>query len=237
MSDGWTESSAAWIASQGDGGDFGRRFVLDAPMLARVRVGGFTRALDVGCGEGRFCRMLRAEGVDAVGVDPTEPLIDCARERDPAGDYRLGRAEALDFPDAAFDLVVSYLSLIDVADFRTGLAEMVRVLAPGGALLIANLNSFATASVVDGWVEEPGREPRFCIDHYLREQARWVEWRGIRIRNWHRPLSAYIGALLGHGLTLAYFDEPPATGGGVHRIARYGRVPHFHIMEWRKPVA
>jgi hypothetical protein len=30
-------------------------------------------------------------------------------------------------------------------------------------------------------------ELQFCIDHYLEERAQWVEWRGIRIRNWHRP--------------------------------------------------
>lgn len=54
MSDGWDESAAAWIADMGDDGDFGRRFVLDAPMVARVRAGSFEAALDVGCGEGRF---------------------------------------------------------------------------------------------------------------------------------------------------------------------------------------
>ena len=41
------------------------------------------------------------------------------------------------FPDVSFDLVVSYLTLIDIADFRTGLNEMVRVPTPKGTLLIA----------------------------------------------------------------------------------------------------
>ena len=91
----------------GDRGDYGRAFVLDAPMMERVRDRGFHTALDVGCGEGRFCRMMRECGLHAVGIDPTEELIRHARQRDPEGDYRLGRAEALDFADGSFDLVVS----------------------------------------------------------------------------------------------------------------------------------
>ena len=61
-SDGWDESAAAWIAEQGEDGDYGRTFVLDAPMVERIRGRGFKTALDVGCGEGRFCRILRASG-------------------------------------------------------------------------------------------------------------------------------------------------------------------------------
>src|SRR3954468_16421475 len=104
MSDGWTESARAWIADMGEKGDFGRACVLDRPMLERACDSGFATALDVGCGEGRFCRMLAARGIRTVGIDPTEALIDEAKRRDPKGDYRIGRAEQLDFPDGSFDL-------------------------------------------------------------------------------------------------------------------------------------
>eukprot|EP01035_Chromulina_nebulosa_P009397 gene9398-biopygen7891 len=67
MTDGWDDSAAAWIADQGEDGDFGRRCVLDRPMLAQVRGRGFATALDVGCGEGRFCRVLTAEGLRTTG--------------------------------------------------------------------------------------------------------------------------------------------------------------------------
>ena len=96
MTDGWAASAHAWIAEQGEAGDYGRRFVLDGPMIERIRGRGFATALDVGCGEGRFCRILRDLGIRAVGVDPTAALIDRARQLDPAGDYRIGRAETLD---------------------------------------------------------------------------------------------------------------------------------------------
>jgi 2-polyprenyl-3-methyl-5-hydroxy-6-metoxy-1,4-benzoquinol methylase len=63
MSNGWNESAGAWIADMGDHGDFGRRFVLDPVMLSRATAASAARALDVGCGEGRFCRALAAAGI------------------------------------------------------------------------------------------------------------------------------------------------------------------------------
>ncbi|MES1975351.1 MAG: class I SAM-dependent methyltransferase [Pseudomonadota bacterium] len=237
MTGGWEESARAWIADMGDKGDFARTQILDRPMLERVGTGRFARALDVGCGEGRFCRMLRARRIQAIGIDPTEALIGQARRQDPDGDYRIGRAEALDFPDRSFDLVVSYLSLIDIPDLPGAIAEMARVLRPGGSLLIANLTSFNTAGQPDGWIKDRTGQPRFAIDRYLDERADWVAWRGIRIRNWHRPLSTYMRLLLEAGLTLRHFAEPAPHGGDPAQIARYRRVPWFLLMEWEKPAS
>jgi SAM-dependent methyltransferase len=228
--DGWTESAAAWIAEQGDAGDFGRRHVLDAPMLDRIRRLHPRTALDVGCGEGRFCRMMQAAGVHTVGIDPTPALLDRARQLDPGGDYRIGRAETLE--DGAFDLVVSYLTLIDIPDLATALARMCAVVRPGGTLLIANLTSFNTAAMPDGW-----KNDRFCIDHYMDERPVWIEWRGIRIQNWHRPLSTHMRLLLDLGLQLRHFDEPMPTSEDAAKLALYRRAPFFHIMEWQKPAA
>nr|WP_245288416.1 MULTISPECIES: methyltransferase domain-containing protein [unclassified Bradyrhizobium] len=95
ISDGWTASAAAWIVEQGEDGDYGRRFVLDAPMRARIEGRGFRNALDVGCGEGRFCRIMQRAGIRTTGIDPTEALLARAMELDPQGDYRLGRAETM----------------------------------------------------------------------------------------------------------------------------------------------
>ena len=204
-------------------------------MLERIEGRGFKAALDVGCGEGRFCRMLRDRGIATTGIDPTQALLRRARELDPAGDYREGRAEALDFGDASFDLVVSYLTLIDIPDIRTAIAEMVRVLKPGGALLIANINSFFSASATARWIRsEDGAYLHFPLDSYLEERCDVVSWRAITIDNWHRPLSVYMKLLLGQGLRLVHFDEPAPHGGDEDTVSRYRRVPWHMLMEWRK---
>jgi SAM-dependent methyltransferase len=237
MTNGWDSSARGWIRSMGESGDYTRQYVLDPAMLERVDRRPFTTALDVGCGEGRFCRMLRSRGIAAIGIDPTEDLLAHARSLDPSGDYRTGRAQALDFPDGSFDLVVSYLTLIDISDSDAAIAEMARVLVPGGALLIANLTSFNTASIDAGWKHGEDGERTFRIDHYLDERASWVSWGEIRILNWHRPLSRYMAALLRQNLILRHFDEPSPQGGDRERAARYRRVPWFLIMEWEKPTA
>lgn len=239
MDNGWDSSAQAWIDSmgeRGERGDWGRQHVLDPVMMARVGKGRFANALDVGCGEGRFCRMLKAAGIAATGIDPTPAMLDVARARDPSGDYRLGRAEALEFADASFDLVVSYITLVDIPDFRAAIREMARVLRPGGALLMANLTGYISACIDKGWVKgSEGEYLHYPVDNYLGEFPLWFEWSGIRIVNWHRPLDAYMTAFLDAGLSLKFFAEPaPASGDADHR-ERARRVPWFVVMEWQRP--
>jgi len=237
VNNGWQRSADAWIADMGEHGDFGRRYVLDPIMLPRALARSPVTALDVGCGEGRFCRMLKSRGVDTVGIDPTPALIAAARARDADGVYHEAAAEHLPFEDGSFDLVVSYLSLIDISNIECAIPEMARVLKPGGSLLIANLTGFNTAGGEEGWIKDRnGRRLHYAIDHYLQERTMWIEYRGIRIVNHHRPLSAYFKLLLGAGLVLAYFDEPaPVDEAPASRAMSYSRVPWFLVMEWLKP--
>jgi SAM-dependent methyltransferase len=238
VTNGWRESAAAWIAEQGERGDFAREFVLDPALRDRLAGRRFMRALDVGCGEGRLCRMLKRDTVaEAIGVDPTDALVAEARRRDPGGDYRLGRAEALAFDDASFDLVVSCLTLVDIDDAARAISEMARVMRPGATLLIANLANFQTAGLEEGlgWAKsESGEKLHFRIDNYLEEKPVWLDWSGIRVQNWHRPLGAYFSWLLGAGLRLEHFSEPVPQGGDPDRVAYYLRAPWFVLMEWSK---
>jgi len=232
---GWDASAAAWIAIQGENGDFGRVHVLDVPMLALVDERAPARMLDVGCGEGRFCRMLAARGITTTGVDPAAALIARAKALHPDGDYRVAPAETMIVEASVYDMAICYLSLIYMPDLDAALARIVAAIRPGGHLLIANLTAFNTAAVELGWVKPLIGEPSFPIDHYLEERPRRTTWQGVDIINHHRPLKRYMQALLGHGLLLTHFDEPPATGGPPDKRDRYNRVPNFHIMAWRKP--
>lgn len=236
MAHGWDQSAEAWIRSMGEEGDWSRKHVLDRVMLERIDRRAVEIALDVGCGEGRFCRMLQERGIKTVGLDPTERLLDRARILDPDGDYRIGEGEALPFDDGVFDLVVSYLSLIDIEDFRAAISEMVRVAKPGGVLLIANLTSFNTGGQNQRWIDAKDDDPaHWPVSRYLFEFGEWVEWQEIRIHNFHRPLSAYMQAFLSHGLKLTFFDEPEPDDADPERSERYRRCPWLMAMEWEKP--
>jgi len=235
MSNGWDESAEAWIAVVGERGDWARQHVLDPAVLERIERRRYRRAIDVGCGEGRMCRAMQARSIPTVGIDPTAALLERARSLDPGGDYRLALAETLPIADEKFDLVLSCLTLIDIADFRHALREMVRVLEPGGTLLIANLTNFISTTSANATIRDAdGKFVHFPVDRYMEEFSMWVEWDGIRVKNWHRPLSAYMGELLRHGLRLVHFDEPVPVAADAAADADYRRAPWFLVMEWEK---
>jgi len=234
---GWKSSAPNWIKRTGDQGDFSRQYVLDAPMLARVDLARVSNALDVGCGEGRFCRKLKGLGITTVGLDPVPAMIEAAERQDNEGQYTLGFAEQLPFEDETFDLVVTYLSLIDIDDPAKAISEMVRVLKPNGRVLIANLSSFSTSSAAFGrrYCKDTGEELR-PLGLYLEERKDWYEWDDLRIQNWHRPLSRYMQWFLEQGIILTPFDEPQPTAGPEERITAYQKMPYLMMMEWQKPI-
>jgi ubiquinone/menaquinone biosynthesis C-methylase UbiE len=98
--------------------------------LARGAAG---QTLDLGCGTGRNLPLL-PPGATAVGVDPSPEALAAARRRAPDVPLVCARAEALPFRDGAFDTVLSGLVLCSVDDPPRALAEVRRVLAPGGAV-------------------------------------------------------------------------------------------------------
>ena len=134
----------------------------------------------------------------------------------------------------SFDLAVFYLSLIDIDDIQAAIGEAARILRPNGSLLIANLSSFFTSNGTIGWVTGADGKRHHPLGSYLEEKADWFEWDGLRIRNWHRPLSTYMTILLGAGLTLTYFDEPKPVGASQAQVEKYLRAPFLMLMEWKK---
>jgi SAM-dependent methyltransferase len=72
-----------------------------------------------------------------AGVDPNPDMLAVARAKDAPVDWRDGAAEALPFPDAAFDAVISQFGMMFFADRPRAVREMLRVLRPGGRLAVA----------------------------------------------------------------------------------------------------
>jgi SAM-dependent methyltransferase len=90
----------------------------DVPALIARHVSG-NRALDFGCGAGRYTRLLQQLGFDTVGIDIAEPMLQLARERDPQGTYLLIEDDAATgWPDGPFDLVLAAYPFDNIADIK-----------------------------------------------------------------------------------------------------------------------
>jgi SAM-dependent methyltransferase len=104
---------------------------------------GAGEALDVGCGEGRVSRELKACGYRVTALDPVRELVNAAREARSADDYAIASGTDLPFDDARFNLVMAYNVLMDVEDVSATLKEMRRVLRPAGMLVISIVHPFS----------------------------------------------------------------------------------------------
>ncbi|HYK95179.1 MAG TPA: class I SAM-dependent methyltransferase [Candidatus Dormibacteraeota bacterium] len=115
----------------------GRYSSLLAPQLTDLAgVAAGQRALDVGCGPGALTsELVRRLGADHVAaVDPSASFVEAARQRHPGVDVRKATAEALPFPDAAFDAALAQLVVHFMADPVGGLREMHRVTRRDGVV-------------------------------------------------------------------------------------------------------
>jgi SAM-dependent methyltransferase len=102
--------------------------------LADVRAG--AAVLDLGCGTGNAALAAARAGADVTGLDPARRLLDVARatfaEEGLQGEFVRGTAAALPFGDSAFDIVLSLFGVIFEPDGERAVAEILRVLRPGG---------------------------------------------------------------------------------------------------------
>ena len=185
--------------------------------------------LDLGCGGGFMTEPLAKRGAKLIGIDPSEPAIAAAREhaRD-AGldiDYRIGTAEAIPLAEASVDCVAIVDVLEHVADVGVVVAEIRRVLKPGGWLLFDTLNRTRLAAFAFVFLGED----------LLR----------IGPRGTHDPAKFIRPTELLAILTKAGFEIAPVVGLGPNGLNRrfdvtFGRLPTTALMYMghaRKPHA
>ena len=233
----WTEAAQDWIETD----QAIRTGMLDSWMLDALGDVSGEKVIDIGCGEGRFCRLLSDLGATVTGVDLTEALIERARSVGSKGEgYLVGDAEDLaEVSDDEFDLAVSYIVLVDLLDYRLSIREAYRVLRPGGRFVVCNVHPMRTASrSIAGWIRDSSGKLFYPLDNYTEEGPREFKWWGESFINMHRTISSYVGAFLDAGFVLEGLHEPVPSDEQLVENPKFDdelRVPNFIIYVLKKP--
>ena len=149
--------------------------------------------LDVGCGKGAFSRRLAEAGARVAGIDITGKFVEIAQQNMPYGIFSEASATEIPFDDSQFDAVFSFEVLEHIPDTEEAIAEMVRVLKPGGKLLIIDKNILGIhpqygiplslykryMEVRDRWMyprDFPFREKWFVPSRILRLMRKYCSW-------------------------------------------------------------
>jgi ubiquinone/menaquinone biosynthesis C-methylase UbiE len=190
----------------------GRRRRLDTTLATHSKTGPGDHVLDIGCGPGRFAGVL-AERVGpcgrVVGVDPSGPMIDYASAH--AGlrgncDFHQDVAQALSLPDSSFDVVTSTFVMHHIPEDQreVALAQMFRVLRPGGRLMLADMHPLDRVRTAA--VRILARVATRRHGHSADDGAAADPFAAVDVRN-------YVDALCGIGFEAVEFRPvKPSTG-------------------------
>jgi SAM-dependent methyltransferase len=164
------------------------------------------RLVDIGCGEGRFDRLLVEMGYSVIGFDASPSLIGLAVAADPDGDYRVADAASLPLDDGSADAVVSFQGLHAIRDLAGTCREAYRLLRPEGCFCFAVLHPIATAG--DYETSDSGDlQRRYILGDYLHERPVQRPLDGHEITQYQRPISSYVSALLKVGFSITQMTE------------------------------
>lgn len=208
------DESGAWEAGAADWVELVRSHELGKPHDLAIREllpppDGL--ALDAGCGEGRLTRELRALGHEAMGVDRSASLVEAARAADPDGRYEVGELESLPLGAGAASLVTCVNVLMHVVDLDAAARELVRVCAPGGAIVLGVLHPTAAAGTYDEDADE------LRVRDYFADAVEALPLGEHHVFHTHRTIEQYLAPFLARGCVVDGLREVPGRTGSVPR--------------------
>lgn len=208
----WDENADDWIAWARPVGHDHFFWEFNLPAFLPLLPPPPARCLDLGCGEGRVGRALRARGFRVTGIDGSAMLAAAAATATGGSPSAVADAAHLPFADETFELVVAFMSLHDIEDMEQAVVEAARVLRSGGRLCAAIVHPFFSS----GLVAPPDRSnthSRRASYYEARMYAETVKHDGLAVtlHSVHRPLDAHVAAITAAGLVAETIREPVPT--------------------------
>jgi ubiquinone/menaquinone biosynthesis C-methylase UbiE len=199
------------------GSEFHQRIVLPG-VLRLLEASAGSRVLDVACGQGVLCRMLRERGIEVTGLDAAEALIRAARERGPNDiRYQVADARELSFlRESHFDAAACMLAIQNIHPIAPLCAGVSRALKPAGRFMIVMMHPCFRGPKETSWGWDEQKRVQFRrVDRYLLPRKSPIvahPGREPDVYTWtfHKPLESYIKALRNADLLIDALEEWPS---------------------------
>lgn len=236
LSEAWDKEAEKWIEwARRPGHDCFWQYHRDQFLEIVPEPGSLT--VDIGCGEGRLTRHLRAMGHKIRAFDASKTMIEAARQADPEGSYEIANAERLPLADLSCDLAVVFMVLQDVDDLPSAVAEMSRILSPGGRACIAIVHPLNSA----GTFNEQTADSEFVIKGSYLESFRYSDSLtrdgiAMTFHSMHRSVEHYSREFERANLMIEAIREHPVPSSKTMEAPEYRRwqrLPlfmHFRLV-------
>lgn len=211
-------------------------------LLSHLHSAPVERVLDAGCGPGLLSRYWREQGAQVTALDISAPMLDEARRRQAAARYVLADIEAMPFPAAEFCLAWSNLAVQWCGDLHQALAELYRVVRPGGRIAFTTLVAGSLPELNQAWRaidEQPHANHFLPAGHIHDALSGWRYQSGIApvTLQFTDALEA-MRSLKGIGATHLHAGRTRGlTRGGLQRLQlawpqRHGTFPLTYQLFW-----
>ncbi len=253
----WNGNAEVWTRLSRAGYDTYRDHLNTPAFLDLLPGVSGQRGLDIGCGEGYNARLLARQGARLAAIDVASVFVSHARQaevQEPLGiGYNVASAVESPFPDGTFDFATAFMSLMDIPETGSVIAEAYRVLKPGGFLQFSISHPCFDTPHRRNLRDDRGRTYAIEVGDYFQNLeghvSEWIfsaapekEIAGLplfKTPRFTRTLSQWLNLLIDTGFSLERLGEPRPSDALVREhpnLQDAQVVAYFLIVRARKPV-
>jgi ubiquinone/menaquinone biosynthesis C-methylase UbiE len=196
------------------------------------------KVLDLGCGPGRYAKILTGKGAIVTGIDNSSVSLELAKKEAPKAKFVIGDIEKLPFKSGEFDIVLAAMVIGHLKSWNRVFKEVGRVLKNGGVFVFSIYNPVRLVTHKKKWCLREFR----VAENYFDEAPKYAHWgnkkKKFLVVHYHKTYETTIQTILGNGFEIiGYSDCKPLAKSKVDYSDCYKEVmdvPNFCSWKLRK---